>query len=103
MRRPAPPPLSLQIDELVLRGGSRADGWRIAQALQSELARLIADPAWAQGVRSGEPAPNLTLRLPALAANLRPEAKGQRLAAALSGGLRRQLRGEPATRASKAR
>jgi len=88
MRRPA---LELQIDALVLRGVSRADGQRIAQALQAELGRRLANPAWAGGLQAGAP-PVLQLRLPAPSRAARPEAAGRQVAAQLARGLQRALR-----------
>jgi hypothetical protein len=72
--------IELQIDELVLHGFARIDRYRIARALESELARLISTrgmpPAWEKGadLRSLD---GSAVKLPAGA---RPDVVGRQVA-----------------------
>jgi hypothetical protein len=86
---PAPgPSIQLHIEELVLHGFSNGDRHRLAEAMQGELAQLLADPI----TRASLAAPRETARLDGgsfrVAANSKPEAIGAQVARSLQLGLR---------------
>jgi hypothetical protein len=83
----AQPSIELRIEELVLHGFSPGDRHRIAEAVQWELTRLLADPA----MRASLAIPRATARLDGgsfqLVANSKPEAIGVQVAQSLHRGL----------------
>lgn len=84
MRRPD---IELHIDELVLHGFDPKDRHRIGDAVQSELARLLAE----RGLRTAKPfdRPFVSAGSVTLPRDARARAVGARVARALFGVLRR--------------
>jgi len=93
----AKPPVHLHIEELVLHGFSPGDRLAIGDAVERELARIIAEPGW-RGF------PDRSLALERIDAGSFPVARGARapavgtsIARAVQGGLERSRRsGAPA-------
>lgn len=85
----AKPPIELHIEKLVLHGFSHCDRHLIAEALQGELAQLLADPTLCASLAT----PRETARLDGgsfqVAANSKPEAIGAQAAQTLYEGLKR--------------
>jgi hypothetical protein len=83
----AQPSIELHIEELVLHGFSHSDRHRIAEALQGELTRLLADPT----MHVSRTTPRETARMDGgsfrVAANSKPEAIGAQVAQSLHKGL----------------
>jgi hypothetical protein len=81
------PSIQLRIEGLVLDGFSPGDRYRIAEAMQGELAQLLADPI----TRASLAAPRETAQLGGgsfrVAANSKPEAIGVQVAQSLQRGL----------------
>jgi hypothetical protein len=81
------PSIELHIEELVLYGFPHADRRRIAEALQGELTRLLADPT----MHVSRTTPREMARMDGgsfrVAANSQPEAIGAQVAQSLHKGL----------------
>jgi hypothetical protein len=81
--------IRLHIDELVLYGFPPIDRYRLAESVQAELARLLAE----QGVPTGLEQGGSIVRLDGgsfdLAADSRPDRIGVQVAQAIYGGLPR--------------
>ena len=80
-------PVTVHIEELVLHGFAPADRWRIADAVQSELARTIADHGIAQP-RAPIDIASLHARPIDIAPSSRAEQIGTSVARALHGALK---------------
>ena len=82
------PSIQLHIEELALHGFSNGDRHRIAEALQGELAQLLADPITCASLAT----PRETARLDGgafqVVANSKPEAIGVQVAQSLHRGLK---------------
>jgi len=81
------PNVELHIEELVLHGFSPHDRWRIADAVQSELARSIA--AHGIAAQGAIAIPRLNAGTIHIAAPLRAHTIGAQVGRALHGALRR--------------
>ena len=88
MNRPAS--IELHIEELVLHGFSPGDRHRIAGAVQTELTRLLADPATRASLGASREIPRLdggAFQVPS--SGPRPESIGVQVAKSLHQGLKR--------------
>jgi len=81
--------VNLRIDELVLHGFPPGDRYRIATALEAELARLIEAQGIPTGLANGGSVPMLDAGSFAVAPGARPQQIGAQIAQALFGGLSR--------------
>jgi hypothetical protein len=81
------PDVELHIEELVLHGFSPHDRWRIADAVQRELARSIAEHGI--GAHHAMAIPQLNAGTIRVAAPMRAHAIGAQVGRALHGALRR--------------
>jgi hypothetical protein len=87
VKAPVRPNVELHIEELVLHGFSPHDRWRIADAVQSELARSIAEHGIdANGAMT---IPQLNAGTIQVAAPMRAHTIGAQVGRALHGALRR--------------
>ena len=81
------PDVRLRIEELVLDGFAPGDRYRIGEAVERELARLLAERGVPGALAAGGEAPQLDAGSFELAPTLSAEAIGARVAAAVYGGL----------------
>lgn len=79
----------LRIEELVLEGFPPSDRYRIAAAMEAELARLFADQGVPPGLTSGGAAPVLDGGAFEAAPDARPDRIGVQAAQAVYGSLAR--------------
>ena len=79
--------LHLHIDELALNGFAPGDRARIADALQSELTRLITENGVPQALANGGAFDRMNAGAFHMATSARPEATGARIAQAVYGRL----------------
>ncbi len=79
----------LRIDELVLEGFPAGDRYRIAAAVETELARLFAERGVPAGLGESMALPRLDAGAFEVAPGARPEQIGAQIAVALYGGLTR--------------
>ena len=79
----------LHIDELVLDGFPPVDRYRIAAAVEAELARLLADQGVPSGLEKGGTIDRLDAGSFGLASDARPDRIGVQVAQAVYGGLTR--------------
>jgi len=88
------PSIELHIEELVLEGFPAGDQYRIAEALEQELARLFAERGVPGSLWFGSEVPLLDAGAFRLAAPVRPKATGGQIAGAVYAGLS-GLQGHP--------
>ena len=81
------PDVRLRIEELVLDGFAPGDRYRIGEAVERELTRLLAERGVPGGLAAGGEAPRLDAGWFDLAPGSGPEAIGTGVAAAVYGGL----------------
>ena len=81
--------VNLRIDELVLNGFPPGDRYRIAAAMETELARLLTAQGVPPGLASGKVVPVLDAGSFRIAPDARPQQIGTQIAQALFGGLSR--------------
>jgi hypothetical protein len=81
--------VNLHIDELVLHGFPPGDRYRIAAAVEAELARLIEGQGIPNGLASGGTVPVLDAGSFSAEPGARPQQIGVQIAQALFGGLSR--------------
>lgn len=77
----------VRIDELVLHGFAPGDRGRIAEAVQSELTRLLVETGVPPALTGGGSAERLDAGAFATGVATRPETTGARIARAVYGGL----------------
>ena len=81
-------PVTLSIDEVVLRGFPQIDRYRVADAMTAELTRLLGEEGPSPGLeKDAEALAPLSMRLPADAG---PEAIGREIARTVHAGLCRR-------------
>ena len=81
------PHVRLRIEELVLEGFAPGDRYRIGEAVERELARLLAEQGVPGALAAGDEASRFVARSFELAPDSGPDAIGSRVAAAVYGGL----------------
>ena len=81
------PDVRLRIEELVLDGFAPGDRYRIGEAVERELSRLLAERGVPSALAAGGEAPRLDAGSFELAPGSGPEAIGSRVAATVYGGL----------------
>jgi hypothetical protein len=81
--------IDLHIEELVLEGFRPTDRHRIGAAVESELARLLAERGLPPGLAQGADLPRLDVGSFTAKPGARPEAMGAQVAGAVYGGLKR--------------
>ena len=81
--------MRLRIEELVLDGFPPGDRYRIAAAVEAELARLFAEQGTPPGLTSGGAVPALDGGSFDMAPGARPDRIGAQVALAVYGGLAR--------------
>lgn len=79
----------LRIDELVLHGFPASDRYRIAAAVETELARLLAEQGVPPGLAKGKSVPVLDTGSIRLSPDAGPQRIGTQIARSLFGGLSR--------------
>ena len=79
----------LHIEELILEGFPPGDRYRIAAAVEAELARLFTETGIPPGMDASRSVPKLDAGSLDVAASTRPERVGGQVAQALYGGLAR--------------
>ena len=77
------PNVELQIEALFLDGFPAADRYRIGDALQSELGRLLAEAGVPPGISSGGEIPRLDAGPFAMRASASPQEAGRQVAQAV--------------------
>lgn len=87
-----PASIELHIEELVLHGLSPGDRYRIADAVEIELSRLIAEPGFLPSMIDGDEIVRLDGGTFAAARGAKPAAIGAQIAQAVYGGLRQHTR-----------
>jgi hypothetical protein len=83
------PNIELHIEELGLHGFAAGDRYRIGEAVQRELARLLAEQGVPPGLARGGEVARLDGGSFLIEAGGKPEAMGARVAQAVHGGLNR--------------
>lgn len=86
-RNPTKPTIELHIEELVLYGFAPADGDRIGEAVQQELARLLTEHGLSSALSTGREIERLNAGTFQLNAQSKAEATGNEVARAVLGGL----------------
>jgi hypothetical protein len=81
--------IRLHIDELVLDGCASLDRYRVAAAVEVELARLLAEQGVPTGLEQGGTIARLDGGSFELASDARPDRIGAQVAQAIYGGLSR--------------
>ena len=81
------PDVRLRIEELVLDGFAPGDRYRIGEAVERELARLLAERGVPGALAAGDEASSHDAGSFELTPNSGPDAIGSRVAAAVYGGL----------------
>jgi hypothetical protein len=89
-----PPPIELAIEELLLHGFAPADRYRIAEAVQQELARLFASEGIPQALAQGGSIPWLDGGECELTQGMSAQAIGTQVARNIYGGLSGGTNGE---------
>ena len=84
-----PKNIELHIEELVLHGFSPGDRYRIAEGVEQELTRLLADRGVPQSLERGGEIANMDGGAFEIAQGSRAEAIGAQVAKAVYGGLRK--------------
>jgi hypothetical protein len=84
-----PAHIELHIEELVLRGFAPGDCSRIGEAVQRELARLLADQGVPPALARGGEVARLDVGSFVMEAGAKPETVGTHLSRAVYGGLGR--------------
>jgi len=84
-----PKNIELNIDELVLHGFAPGDRYRIGEAVEQELTRLLADRGVPQSLERGGEIANMDGGAIEVTTGSRAEAIGAQVARAVYGGLRR--------------
>lgn len=87
MKRPGN--TKLHIEELVLDGFAPGDGYRIADSVERELARLFAERGVPQSLSKGGEIAHLDGGIFEVAKGSKPEVIGSKVAKAVYGGLKR--------------
>src|SRR5712664_1487224 len=82
-----PHSIELHIEELVLHGLSPGDRYRIADAVEIELSRLVAEQGFLPSIIDGGEIPRLDGGTFAAARGAKPAAIGAQIAQAVYGGL----------------
>ena len=85
----APQRVELEIDELVLHGFAQGDRYRIAQALESELARLISEKGVPPSIRQNAVLHSLNGGAVNLQMGIRPDVVGIQVAREVYGRMRK--------------
>ena len=83
-----PKNIELNIEELVLHGFSPGDRYRIGEAVEQELTRLLADRGVPQSLERGREIANMDGGAFEVAQGSRPQVVGAQVAKAVYGGLR---------------
>ena len=83
-----PKNIELNIDELVLYGFSLGDRYRIGEAVERELTRLLGDRGVPQSLERGGEVANMDGGAFEVATRSRPQVVGAQVAKAVYGGLR---------------
>jgi hypothetical protein len=81
--------IELHIEELVLHGFSPGDRYRIGEAVEQELTRLLADRGVPQSLERGGEVASVDAGAFEVAAGSRADVVGGQVAKAVYGGLRR--------------
>ena len=79
--------IDLEIDELVLHGFPRGDRYRIGEALEQELTRLLAEEGVPKSIDIGGEVDQLRAGSFHVSKGIRPERVGSQVAQAVYGGL----------------
>ena len=82
-----PHSIELHIEELVLHGLSPGDRYRIADAVELELSRLLAEPGFLSSIIAGDEIVRVDGGTFAAARGAKPAAIGVQIAQAVYGGL----------------
>ena len=82
------PSIHLHIEELVLHGFASGDRHRIGDAMQQELARLLAEEQTPPGLTKSAAIDRLNAGTFQMATESKPQATGAQVARAVFGGLR---------------
>ncbi|HUW68079.1 MAG TPA: hypothetical protein VMW20_08525 [Candidatus Nanoarchaeia archaeon] len=83
-----PKNIELNIEELVLHGFSPGDRYRIGEAVEQELTRLLADRGVPQSLERNREVANMDGGAFEVAPGSRPQVVGAQVAKAVYGGLR---------------
>jgi len=81
--------VELHIEELILYGFAPEDRYRIGEAVERELANLLAERGMPQSMDNGLEIAGLNVGDISIAKGARPEAIGAQVARAVYGGLKR--------------
>jgi len=81
--------VELHIEELILHGFAPEDRYRIGEAVERELANLLAERGMPQSMDNGLEIAGLNVGDISIAKGARPEAIGAQVARAVYGGLKR--------------
>jgi hypothetical protein len=84
-----PSSISIDIEELVLHGFPPGDGYRISEAVERELSRLLSDGGAAFSFGTESQADHVDAEPIRLTPGARPNAVGNQVAGAIYGGLNR--------------
>ena len=84
-----PKNIELNIEKLVLHGFSPGDRYRIGEAVERELTRLLADQGVPQSLERGREIANMDSGAFEVAAGSRADVVGAQVAKAVYGGLRK--------------
>ncbi len=80
-------PIEINIQELILHGFPPADRYKIAEAVRSELARMIVDKGFPQNLSQGTEIPSIDGGSFNMSKNMNAQTIGNHIARSVYGGL----------------